>query len=72
MAYIDFEFSQYFCPDQDPVCSFQSRPPPAYASPEQLREEEHNMFCADVYNLGKVLLKELEDAHKVSAITQGQ
>ena len=66
-AFIDFGFSVRFDPDDaDHLVESQYCPPVEFASPEQHRTgEKYDIFASDVYNLGRVLEHELEQATKV-------
>ncbi|EPQ54762.1 hypothetical protein GLOTRDRAFT_130116 [Gloeophyllum trabeum ATCC 11539] len=65
MAYIDFGCSTLLEPGQSRMVPSNSRPPSDFAAPEQTAEgDSYDVFAADVYNLGKVLQWELEEALK--------
>lgn len=63
MAYIDFGCSTLFEPGQSHTIPSDSRPPSVFAAPEQTAEgDSYDVFAADVYNLGRVLQYELDEA----------
>ena len=67
-AFIDFGFSVRFDPgDTNHLIEPGQSPPDEFAAPEQCRTgEQYDLFASDVYNLGRVLEHELEQATKVS------
>ena len=65
-AFIDFGFSVRFGPDDaDHIVESQHCPPDEFASPEQRRGGKYDIFASDVYNLGRFLEHELEEATRV-------
>jgi hypothetical protein len=70
MAFIDFECAVHFGKGVDPLVRPGNVPPSDIAAPEQanLDGREYDLFKADVFNLGKTLKKELQEASAVSYI----
>jgi len=63
-AFIDFGSSVLFSSDsKDHVVShYSARPPSLTAAPEQKSQKPFDIFAADVYNLGRVLQIDLDEA----------
>ena len=66
-AFIDFGYAIRFPPNIfDHVVRREHRPPSDFAAPEQSNfSEPYDVFAADVFNLGKVLRFELDQAIQV-------
>ena len=65
-AYIDFGCAVHFSPDAtDHLVTAEHIPPSHFAAPEQSEGKPYDMFASDVFNVGKVLETELEEAMQV-------
>jgi len=64
MAFIDFECAVHFQRGIEPLVRPNMVPPSHTAAPEQLKEgeETYDMFSADVFNLGRTLQREIQEA----------
>ncbi|KAL1749244.1 kinase-like domain-containing protein [Schizophyllum fasciatum] len=63
-AFIDFGAAIHSLEDADRYAIPRTYPPEEYAAPEQILEIPIDRFAADVYNLGRVMEKELYNAFK--------
>jgi hypothetical protein len=70
MAFIDFECAVHFERGVDPLVYPSNVPPSDFAAPEQADANggEYDLFKADVFNLGRTLMVELQRASEVSFI----
>jgi hypothetical protein len=68
MAFIDFECAVHFERGIEPLICSNMVPPSHTAAPEQLKEgdDKYDMFSADVFNLGRTLQIEIQNARVVS------
>jgi serine/threonine protein kinase len=65
-AFIDFGSAVQFSPDAtDHLITAEHMPPSRFAAPEQTQSEPYDIFASDVFNMGKVLQNELEEADRV-------
>jgi serine/threonine protein kinase len=70
MAFIDFECAAHFGRGVSPLVRPGNIPPSDIAAPEQANLDggEYDLFKADVFNLGRTLMKEMQRASAVSFI----
>jgi hypothetical protein len=65
-AFIDFGNAIQFGPDAaDHLVTAEHMPPSHFAAPEQSQGEPYDIFASDVFNVGRVLQTELEEAKEV-------
>ena len=65
-AFIDFGCAFQFSPDAtDHLVTAEHIPPSHFAAPEQSQGEPYDIFASDVFNVGRVLQIELEEAKQV-------
>jgi serine/threonine protein kinase len=65
-AFIDFGSAVQFSPDAaDHLVTAEHMPPSHFAAPEQTQSEPYDIFASDVFNVGRVLQTELEEAKEV-------
>ena len=69
IAFIDFGSATRFTPGETThFITADHIPPSAFAAPEQSQDEPYDVLRSDVYNVGKVLEHELEEASKVGDV----
>jgi serine/threonine protein kinase len=74
LAFIDFGASVKFLTDDYHVPCNSAGPPPPFLSPEQAEGEDKDgatfdLFAADVYGLGQILIYEVSGSNTLSRIT---
>ena len=65
MAFIDFECAIHFEEGVEPLVRPEMVPASHIAAPEQGGEDKYDMFAADVFNLGRTLQIEFQNARSV-------